>query len=175
MPTYTRLFALTAVLAITNASAGCDRNGGEPDPGQEILPGVELSLAEAIAIGEAEAPEGVPVEAELEGINSDPVYEVGVPGAEVVRELLIDPVTGELRNTLEELEDLDEAQAAAAALETSVVTLREAVELAEAEMGAVAVEAEAYSDGIIEIVLLSDDTAIEVEVSMADGSLTEAD
>lgn len=160
-------------LVATLLLAGCEPEP-PPDDTTEYLPGVSIRLAEAIMTAAEADPDFTPTEAELENSEGDPIFEVEITTDALVREYQIDPATGELVGTVESLEDLAIKQAAAAALGESVVTLREATVLAEDETGAFAVEVEASSSGIIQVVLLDeDDAALEVIVSMADGSVEE--
>lgn len=167
-----------AALWLGLSVGACD---GDPPPAEDcddLLDCVEIDLLEAMAIAAEHAPTGVVVDAELSDEDGDgPIYDVDVYiGDGETRERSIDAKTGELFDDGYDDEDQveGEAQAAAIASSTSMITLPIAVEAALSTVDGRAVSAELdVPERVIEVALFDDEQRIVVTVDLDSGDVIE--
>lgn len=153
--------------------AGCDHDAPDEPFAHPALQGVELDLLEAIERAEALHPAGVTVEAEFARQDGIPIYEVDLLDASEVYEISIDARDGAVLDMLTDPEDLPEAEAAAAALAASSVSLGDALERAELETGGFPIKVEVEDGQAIEVVVIVEQEVISLTVSLEDGSIRE--
>lgn len=136
--------------------------GGPEEPSEQ-----RLTFAEALATAQSQYPDAHAIEVELETEEGRELLEVEFLVDAEVREVYMDPITGEV--VREETEALDEAERAtlpklAEVLDAGEVNLADAIELA----------LEQYDEEDvreIELEVHGDEVILEVEVRQADGSM----
>lgn len=155
--------ALAAVLALL----GCDP---EPSDDGGPVPGVEIDLREALAIAREHEPDGVAIEAELD-IEDDPFFEIEmyVEVAAEVREIVIEG-DGTVSDVVVDPEDLAKALVVSEALETSIVSLDDAIAIAEAELDGDAFAVEVDGTTAIEVIVVNADDTVVLAVDQRDGT-----
>lgn len=163
----------TAAIALLIACAACDEGSQDPND----LRNVKVSLIEAIAAAEAEVPDGIALEGELEREDGEALYAVEMLEPDQLSEVLVDSDDASIVEI--EIEDndgdLEEAAEDAAALAGSQVTLRGAIETAEQHVDGRAVEIE-ISEPYLEVAVLPPEEgtqAVLVRINLSDGEIME--
>lgn len=172
------LFVALPVIALFVLPA-CDVASG--DSLREKL-GVEideatLPLVEAIESAQAEAPEGIVLEAKLDVHTNATTYDVTLLDLDAEREIDVSPEDGRIlrdRSRTLDTDKLAEAKAAAELVSGSIGWAA-LIEAAEAKTGGTAFDVEADGDdGVLEVELLVDDVVWEVEAT-PDGTIVKSE
>ena len=157
----------------------CDVTSG--DSLREKL-GVELDeaalpLAKAIESAQAEAPDGIVLEAKLDVHTNATTYDVTLLDLEAEREVDVSPEDGTIlrdRSRRLDADKLTEAKVAAELVSGSIGWTA-LIEAAEAKTGGIAFDVEADGDdGVLEVELLVDDVVWEVEAK-PDGTIVKSE
>lgn len=162
-----RFARIVLVVSVPAALAACADNSAYERQLREALDQAEITLIDAIDVGEAETAEAVGVRAALL-VGTDPVYSVETHAAGTVRALHIDIVTGAV---------LSASEAGAASSDCAqAIALTEALSIAEARVGgeAVAVVWDDDEPCAREIQVLTDPELMEVKVA-ASGRILEVE
>jgi uncharacterized membrane protein YkoI len=156
---------IIAIPLLALLSIGCG-TGERLEKLMAALDKAEISLGEAIDIASAEVPDGTVVEAELEVEDGEPYYEVEVLVGDLVKEVSIDPQSGEVLSIEDELE----GGRVNAPCPGSISVAEAIVKAVEAAGGsAVEVELEGCE---FEVQVVKGDEMLEAEVE-PDGTVTE--
>ena len=125
-----------------------------------------VSFADAVATASAEVPDGVPYEVEMERLDGKDVIEVEFLVGAAVREVYIDPATGDVVSVRDEPpshteQSSEELETQAAMMGGAKVTLSEAADIAAGQSGGEALE--------VEFKVVEDQLVAEVHVQTEDG------
>ncbi len=135
-----RLWQLVLGIVFVVGSSWASAEGpGVAERLNQALAGAKISLAEAVATAQREFPAGTVVDAELQWNGPRPYFEVELLAADKLKELRIDPLTGQMLGV--EDQQLDELGVAALAevkqaLAGAKVTAAQVIEAARREAGA---------------------------------------
>jgi len=156
-----------ALLAAVLCGLGCEP--ASTDDGGP-LPGVDIDLLEALEIARAQEPGGVAIEAELDA-EGEPFFEIEmyVEAAAEVREVVIEG-DGTVSDVVVDPEDLPKALLVVDAFATSVVSLDDAIAIAEAELDGDAFAASVDGTIAIEVVVVNAEDTVVLAVRQSDGT-----
>jgi uncharacterized membrane protein YkoI len=158
----------TCILTLALLAFACD--DGSTSAPEDVLRSARLDLAGAIAVAQRAEPDGQVVEAEFEQRGEKAIYEVALLVDGEVREVTVDPDSGDVIETGVDPEDLEEARASVAALAVGKISITDAIAKAEREVGGQAHEVE-VGDGVIEVRVLLDAGSKIVAIDLAEGGV----
>lgn len=136
--------ALTCTLLALGLAA-CGAGDDTTAPGEAADQARALSFADAIASAQEQVPEGIPYEVEIERVEGRDVIEVELFVGDIVREVHLDLLTGEVISVVDETDgeqSAAELEQQAALSSAPHLGLAEAVEIAERESGGEVLEVE---------------------------------